>query len=406
MCSRREGVCANTSSGAEVPTGLEIAEIFRRFSGELSALSAEQAKAIKDIVDCRTAALGGHVHQCDHCGHVQDLYNSCCNRHCPKCQSLKQVKWIEERRKDLLPVEYFHVVFTIPSALHPLFHFNQRACYNLLFAAVKETLLEVASNSTFLEARIGLTAVLHTWTQNILFHPHIHCIVPGGGLNREGTKWTSCKEGYFLPVKILSTVFRGKLLGKLERALKKGKVRLPGKDPFALLREATNTSWVVFSKPPFAGPDQVLRYLGRYTQRIAISNNRLVSLNGRQVTYKWKDRADGDKQKLATIDAAELIRRFLMHVLPHGFMRIRHYGLLANAVHKDLIPLCRKLLAAEGKHDHTAEDDSEPETWQQVMTRLTGIDMTLCPECRHGHLIKKETIQPSKWSLPGRAASP
>jgi predicted Zn-ribbon and HTH transcriptional regulator len=406
LCSLREGACAVTQSEAEASTGLEVADIFRRFSGELSALSLEQAKAIQDIVACRTPTLGGHVHQCDHCGYKQDLYNSCCNRHCPKCQSLSQVRWIEERRKDLLPVEYFHIVFTISSALHPLFRFNTRACYNLLFAAVSETLQEVALNPALLGAKIGFTAVLHTWTQTMLFHPHIHCIVPGGGLNSEGTKWLSCKSGFFLPVKILSTVFRGKLLSKLERALSKGEAGLSERDPYALLREAASKPWVVYCKAPFAGPDKVLRYLGRYTHRIAISNNRLISMQGRHVTFRYKDRTDGDKQKLITVDAAEFTRRFLMHVLPHGFMRIRHFGFLSNASRKESIPLIRRLLAAQNETDCIVEDDLVPETWQQLMKRLTGVDMTLCPACKTGHLIKKEAIQPSRWSLPGRAASP
>ena len=406
MCSRPEDACAVARPGVENPSGLEVADIFRRFSGELPALSLEQAEAVQDIVDCRTPALGGHVHQCDHCGQSQDLYNSCCNRHCPKCQSLNQVRWIEERRKDLLPVEYFHIVFTVSSALHPLFRFNPRACYNLLFTAVSQTLKEVSSNPALLGAKIGFTAVLHTWTQTMLFHPHIHCIVPGGGLNSDGTKWLSSKPGYFLPVKILSTVFRGKLLSKLEKAISKGKVRLPGKDPYALLREATGTSWVVYSKAPFAGPDKVLRYLGRYTHRTAISNSRLVSMHGRQVTFRYKDRADGDKQKLITMDALEFTRRFLTHVLPNGFMRIRHFGFLSNALRKESIPLIRRLLTTQNETDCIFDDDLVSETWQQLMRRLTGIDVTLCPACKTGHLIEKETIHPSKWSLPGRAASP
>jgi predicted Zn-ribbon and HTH transcriptional regulator len=385
---------------------LEVAEIFRLLSGDMPALSADQAKAIQDIVDCRTPALGGHVHQCDHCGHKQDLYNSCCNRHCPKCQSLNQLRWIEERRKDLLPVEYFHIVFTVSRALNPLFRFNARACYNLLFAAVSETLQELALNPTLLGAKIGFTSVLHTWTQTMLFHPHIHCIVPGGGVNGDNTQWLSCKPGFFLPVKILSKVFRGKLLCKLEKAVNQGKVRLPQKDPRALLREAACTPWVVYSKAPFAGPDKVLRYLGRYTHRTAISNKRLVSIRGRQVTFRYKDRADGDRLKLLTIDAAEFTRRFLTHILPHGFMRIRHFGFLSNTLRKESIPLIRRLLAAQNKTDCIADDDLVSETWQQLIKRLAGVDVTLCPVCNTGHLIKKEAIQPSRWSLPGRAASP
>lgn len=385
----------------------ELADVFLQFRDELPPLSFEQSKAVWDIRNCRTEALGGHAHQCDHCGHKENLYNSCLNRHCPKCQSLNQARWLEARQADLLPVEYFHVVFTIPSELHLLFRANPQVCYGLLFAAVSETLREVALNPKHLGARIGFTAVLHTWTQAMLFHPHLHCIVPGGGLNSDGTQWKPCNPGFLLPVLVLSKVFRGKLLSKIEKALVKGKVKLPDKDPAALLRQAARKSWVVYSKQPIAGPEQVLRYLGRYTHKIAISNSRLVSINDRQVTFRWRDRSDNNTPKLMTLDALEFIRRFLIHVLPKGFMRIRHYGFLANAVRKKSIAQCRKLLSFQKVNSVHEEEETDPETWQHLLERLTGIDVTRCPACKSGHLVRRGTIPaaPLKWSFPGRAAS-
>jgi predicted Zn-ribbon and HTH transcriptional regulator len=385
----------------------ELADVFLQFRDELPALSFEQSKAVWDITSCRTEALGGHAHQCDHCGHQENLYNSCLNRHCPKCQSLNQARWLEARQADLLPVEYFHVVFTIPSELHLLFRANPKVCYGLLFSAVSETLREVALNPKHLGARIGFTAVLHTWTQTLLFHPHVHCIVPGGGLNSEGTQWKSCKSGFLLPVLVLSKVFRGKLLSKIEKALVKGTVKLSDCDPAALLQQAARKSWVVYSKEPIAGPEQVLRYLGRYTHKIAISNSRLVSINDRQITFRWRDRSDNNTPKLMTLDALEFMRRFLLHVLPKGFMRIRHYGFLANAVRKKSIAQCRKLLIVQEVNSDHEEKETDPETWQHLLERLTGIDVTRCPACKSGHLVRRGTIPaaPVKWSFPGRAAS-
>jgi len=386
----------------------ELADILERFVGELPALSADQSAAVRDILNCRTPALGGHVHQCDHCGRLNNLYNSCLNRHCPKCQTLNQARWLEARQKDLLPVEYFHVVFTIPGVLHLLFHANPRLCYNLLFSAVKETLQQVALNPERLGAQIGFIAVLHTWTQTLLYHPHVHCIVPGGGLSPDGTQWISCKSGFFLPVPILSSVFRGKLLSKLEKEIKNGKIRLADKNPRELLQEAARPKWNIFSKAPFAGPDQVLRYLGRYTHRSAISNHLLVSMQGRQVTFRFKDRADDNKQKLLTLDGVDFLCRFLLHIMPKGFMRIRHFGFLANAIRKESLARCREHLTAENdSSDCTAPENRLDETWQQLLERLTGNDPTLCPFCRTGHFIQKEPIpkKTSKWFHMGRAAS-
>lgn len=397
----RQTACTDS----ENPDNFEIADVFRQFEAELPPLPPHPARVVSDIMRCRTAALGGHLQECDHCGHLESFFNSCRNRHCPKCQSLNQARWLEARQADLLPVEYFHVVFTISHELQRLFLANQAVCYNLLFTAVAETLKEVALNPKHLGAKIGLTAVLHTWTQTLLYHPHVHCIVPGGGLNADGTQWLPCKSGYFLPVRVLSEVFRGKLLSKLEKAVKKGTVRLADRDPSAMLRKAARKKWVVYSKAPFGGPDHVLRYLGRYTHRIAISSNRLVDMDDQQVTFRWKDRANENAQRTLTLDGAEFLQRFLLHVVPHGFMKIRSYGFLANAVRKDSIAICRQLLGEKGMDD---QSDDLPETWQQLTERLTGKDPTRCPVCKVGRLVHKIDFLEgeSPWSLPGRATSP
>lgn len=384
---------------------LELADIFRQFGNELPPLSPEQRKAVRDIISCRTEELGGHIYQCDHCGHLQDLYNACRNRNCPKCQNLDQAKWLQARQQELLPVQYFHVVFTIPDELKAIFLANKTACYNLLFAAVAETLKEVALNPDLLGARIGFTAVLHSWTQTLLFHPHLHCIVPGGGLSSTNDQWVSAKPEYLLPVQVLSVVFRGKLLDKLEKAASQGKIGLAGADINDLLQQAARHSWVVYCKPPFAGPQQVLRYLSRYINQIAICNQRLVALNGRQVTFRYKDRADSGKTKLMSLDAAEFLRRFLMHVVPKGLVRIRYYGLLANGVKKDNLALCRQLLSVT---DESVQPEPASNTWQELLLELTGVDATLCPSCRIGHMKPKHEFiaRQTPWALRSRATSP
>ena len=397
--------CAGKAPRAERPS-LELADVFRDVGDRLEGISSEQRKAASAITRCRTAALGGHVDACVDCGHREISYNSCRNRHCPKCQGLSQARWVEARQQDLLPVEYFHVVFTVPDDLNPLFLANPRVAIDLFFSAVAETVQEVALTPGRLGARVGLTAVLHTWTQKLLYHPHLHCIVPGGGLDPSGRRWISCRPGFFLPVRILSKVFRGKLLSRLEDALTRGKLETPpGADAKQLLRKASCHDWVVYSKAPFAGPEQVIRYLGQYTHRIALSNHRLVSMENGHVTFRWKDRADGDRKKLLTLDAVQFLRRFLLHVLPRGLVRIRHYGLLANSVRKQRLEICRKLLDASAP---APKSDPKPEPWQNLMLRLTGKDVTICPACHKGHMVRKELLPPAiaKWSSPGRGASP
>jgi hypothetical protein len=384
---------------------LELQDIFRQFGHELSALTVQQAKVVRDMLSCRTDALGGHMHQCDHCGHRQEVYNSCGNRHCPKCQNADEARWLQARMAELLPVQYFHVVFTVPEELKPIFLKNKEVCYGLLFEAASETLKEVALNPRNLGARIGFTAVLHTWTQKLLYHPHIHCIVPGGGLNSDDTTWVSAKPGYFLPIPVLKLVFRGKLLNKLEQGLAEGKIRPSAQHPVDFLQHAACRSWIVYCKPPFAGPKEVLRYLARYAYRIAISNDRLVASKSGQVTFRWKDRTDGNKVKLMTLDAVDFMRRFLLHVLSKGFMRIRHYGFLANGVKAKSIELCRRLLGVNGPLD---QPDPIDEQCHELLQRLTGVDVTLCPICKTGHMVRKNKLAttPSRWTVPGRATSP
>jgi len=396
-----------------VPTGVvpsghpELADLFRAHGGRLDHLSAPQRRVVAAITRCRTAALGGHVRECDRgCGYQEISYNSCRDRHCPKCQGLARVRWQEARAADLLPVPYFHLVFTVPDALHVVFLAAPRLAYGLLFEAVERTVREVAAHPRNLGAQIGMTAVLHTWTQTLLYHPHLHCIVPGGGLDASGQRWIPTRENFFLAVRILSTVFRAKLLAALQHAVATGKIAadLRGRPVAKLLRHAARHKWVVYCKPPFAGPQHVLAYLGRYTHRIAISNQRIVAMSGDQVTFLYKDRADRDRHKPMTLPAEAFLRRFLLHVLPPGFVRIRHYGLLANPIRRKRIALCRQLLNVAPETIPSVP----PENWEQLLQRLTGHDVTRCPQCGAGRLWTIRDIPPS--AIPrrteARGASP
>ena len=324
---------------------LSVAEVFRRYGDAFrtevgAALSTAQSRVMTAIVQCRTAALGGHVEQCDRCGHRRVWYNSCRNRHCPACQSLARAEWLERRRADLLPTEYFHVVFTVPPAVAEIAAQNKAVVYGLLFRAVADTLRTIAADPRHLGAEIGFFAVLHTWGQTLVHHPHLHCVIPGGGLAGDGSGWVACRPGFFLPVRVLSRYFRRVLLAALADAFESGQLRFAGRlQPLAdarrfaeHLRPARQTEWVVYAKRPFAGPEQVLDYLGRYTHRIAISNQRLRSLDDGAVRFRYTDyRSNGaSRHKTMTLAAPEFIRRMLLHVLPPGFHRIRHYGFLAN----------------------------------------------------------------------------
>jgi len=342
---------------------LEVADVFRTYEKEFFAqwghvLGAHQRKAFAAIRDCRTAALGGHVEyveQCDTCGHRIISYNSCRNRHCPKCQAMARAEWLAEREGELLPVPYFHIVFTLPQQIGGLALQNAREVYRILFRAASETLLSIAADPKRLGAAIGFLAVLHTWGQNLHLHPHLHCVVPGGGISLDGASWIGCKkQSFFLPVKVLSSRFRNLFLIHLRKAFHAGKLKFRGDmarlaEPAVfevLCREAQRIEWVVFVKPPFGGPEQVLKYLARYTHRVAISNQRLLSMENGHVSFAYKDYADGNQSKVMALEATEFVRRFLLHILPRGFVRIRQFGYLANRARGMKLALCRALLRA------------------------------------------------------------
>jgi len=370
---------------------LELADVIRRHGGRLGGIPGDQQRVLNALAACRTALLGGHVETCDHCQHQRIAYNSCRNRHCPKCQASACARWMEARASELLPVEYFHVVFTLPDTFNALGLTDKRAVYDALFGAVSQTLLEVAVNPKRLGARIGFIAILHTWGQNLSLHPHVHCVVPGGGLSPKGDRWIGCKPGFFLPVRILSRLFRGKFINLLRKAFEAGRLRgVADASGFeSLMDQAVRTDWVVYAKPPFGGPDQVLKYLSRYTHRIAISNHRLVSMNDQTVTFRWKDYAHGSQPRTMTLDATEFLRRFLLHVVPRGFMRIRHFGLLANRARTTNIEQCRKLLG-NGCRD---TEDTEVTSTAPVCSHASEGDER-CPVCRHGRMVKGNWIRP------------
>ena len=323
--------------------GLEVADVFRHFGPAFrdqhgTSLSAARRRAMLAIESCRTAALGGHVEQCRDCGHQRVAYNSCRNRNCPKCQGLARAQWLEDRQAELLEVPYFHVVFTVPREIEVIAFQNQVVVYDILFRAVSETLRRIAADPEHLGAEIGFLAVLHTWGQNLMHHPHVHCLVPGGGIAPDGQSWIACRPGFFLPVRVLSRLFRGLFLHYLEKTFVTGKLNFYSEhrhlhEPAAFRRylaPARDSDWVVYAKRPFAGPAQVLDYVGRYTHRVAISNNRLLSIEDSKIRFRWKDYRDDNRQKVMTLEAGEFIRRFLIHVLPDGFHRIRYYGFLST----------------------------------------------------------------------------
>jgi hypothetical protein len=319
----------------------EVAEVFRRYQDDYAAIhrpSQEQRRVLRDLVACRTAALGGHLRRCDACGHEEISYNSCRNRHCPKCQAQKQAQWLEAQCANLLEVPYFHIVFTLPEDLGPLALQNKKLLYGLLFRCASEALLAIARDEKHLGARIGFTAVLHTWGQTLLHHPHLHCLVPAGGLSPDRGRWIRAREGFFLPVRVLSRLFRGKYLACLRKAYESGELVFAGalqelaapQAWRAFLKKLQRVEWVVYAKPPFGSPEQVLKYLARYTHRVAISNRRLLSIEGGHVAFRYKDYRRAHSDRVMRLTAVEFMRRFLLHVLPKRFVRIRHYGLLAN----------------------------------------------------------------------------
>jgi hypothetical protein len=380
----------------------EVGDIVHRYGPRYRAkhrCSTHQLRVLRDLVHCRTAALGGHLEQCQSCGSTRPVYNSCRNRHCPKCQSVAQAAWREAQQQLLLPIPYFHVVFTLPHELNALIRANQRCLYNALFRAVVATLTTFARDPKHLGAQIGVTAVLHTWSQTLADHIHLHCIVTGGGLSPDATRWRrSKKPRYLFPVRALATVFRGKFLARLASAHRKRTLVFAGRsttlnDPLAwqhLMTQLQGKQWYVYAKAPLAGPTQVLNYLARYTHRIAISNARICTVEDDQVRFRYKDYAAGSKTKEMRLDAAEFLRRFLLHVLPRGFMRVRHYGLLANRNRVDRLARCRNLLSSDTHHD---EPRAQPSVAERIM-QLTGVDILRCPVCGGGPMRRIERLPP------------
>ena len=379
---------------------LEVADIFRGHGpawrkANAGHVSLGQLKVMSAIESCRTAALGGHVARCEECSHIQIAYNSCRNRHCPKCQGAAAKEWLAEREAELLPVPYYHVVFTLPVQISDIAYHNKAVIYDLLFKASAETLNTIAADPKHLGARIAITSVLHTWGSAMTHHPHVHMIVPGGGIASGGKHWVSCRPGFFLPVRVLSRLFRRLFLQKLAAIHAAGFLRffgdhahLDGAQAFAAyLAPLRKTEWVVYSKRPFGGPEAVLAYLARYTHRVAIANSRLIAFDGSSVTFKWKDyRIEGrDRFKVMTLDTNEFIRRFLIHVLPHGFHRIRHYGLFASALRAQNIARARQLIAAPKPHNDPADDGSSDGSEPQAHSYP-------CP-CCGGHMIIIETFE-------------
>ena len=359
---------------------VEVADILRErgdgFIERNSWLNYQELSVLRAIRRCRTAALGGHIDQCSQCGHQAISYNSCRNRHCPKCQAQARQRWLAAREKELLGVPYFHVVFTLPHEWNPLCRYNPRVMYDLLFRSSAETMLEVAAEPQQLGTQIGFISILHTWGQNLLLHPHVHCLVPAGGFSPDLGRWIRPKYAFFLPVDVLSSVFRAKFVEGLRMAYQQGSLVFPGSiaelensKRFAAFVDALfQKGWVVYAKSAFGGPSQVLHYLGRYTHRVAISNHRLLAFDGESVTFRWKDYAHGNKQRKMTLSANEFIRRFTQHILPRGFVRIRQFGYLANTHRSARLALARQLLAATPPAEPSAPDIAATSTYR-------------CPHC-------------------------
>lgn len=365
-------------------------------------LPLNQLKAMSSIESCRTAKLGGHIYKCDSCGETKSSYNSCRNRHCPKCQGLAKEKWIEDRKSDIMPVRYFHIVFTLPDELDGIALRNQKIVYDILFKATSETLLQVSKDPKFLGAQIGFMAILHTWGQTLMHHPHLHCIVSGGGLSLNGLKWIHSRKKFFVPVKVLSKVFRGKFLAYLKQAYRSDKLKMVGSIDYLTEKYAFETlidslykkSWVVYCKPPFKDPAYVLEYLGRYTHKVAISNSRIEYCKNGFVVFKWKDYKDKNKTKHMTVNVNEFIRRFLLHILPDKFVKIRYYGIQSNRNRNSKLRVCKKL---------TGTDEQKVKSklsMEELLLKVTGKDITKCPCCSVGKLIYVGKISPRICSPP------
>ena len=372
---------------------IEVADVFRRHGAayreaHAGHLGRTERRVMGAIEACRTAALGGHAEHCADCGLVRYAYNSCRNRHCPKCQGLARAEWLADRQAELLPVPYFHVVFTVPAPIADIAFQNKSVVYSILFRAAAEALRRIAADPKHLGAELGVVAVLHTWGQNLHHHPHVHCVIPGGGLSPDHTQWVACRPGFFLPVRVLSRLFRRLFMEQLQAAYTEGKLSFFGAnaslaDPAVFARRQAalrRTDWVVYAKRPFGGPEQVLAYLGRYTHRVAIANSRLVTVDDQHVSFRWKDYRDHGKSKVMSLAPDEFIRRFLQHAVPDGFHRIRHYGLLANARRAPNLALCRRLLAAP-----PPAPAEPPADYRERYRQLSGRPLDICP-CCGGHM--------------------
>jgi hypothetical protein len=392
-------------------SGPEVADVFRRY-GEAyrenhgASLCTAQRRVMSAIELCRTAALGGHVERCDRCDHQRISYNSCRNRHCQKCQSLARAQWLEDRQAELLDTQYFHVVFTMPQSIATIAIQNREKVYAILFRAVSDTLQTIAADPKHLGAQIGFFAVLHTWGQNLLHHPHLHCVVPGGGISPDGTRWIACRQDFFLPVRVLARLFRRLFLKYLVDVFDAGDLQLSSsleqlRTPRAFLRHialARKTEWVVYAKKPFAGPEQVLQYVGRYTHRVAITNHRVLNIDGGKVQFRWKDYRDDSRQKTMTLAANEFIRRFLLHALPEGFQRIRYYGFLANRYRAEKLALCRQLLEMPPPKSSAGTEDRMD--YRDRYEHLTGVSLKVCPLCGMGTMVVIETLHCPTGRVP------
>ena len=379
---------------------IELADIVRAHGAAYQRahpLCRAQRRALRAIAACRTAALGGHRAVCAACGAERITYNSCRNRHCPKCQRLATERWLTARRSEVLPIPYFHVVFTLPHALNPLAQSHPHLIYRLLFQAAASTLLRFGRDPRHLGGQLGITAVLHTWGQALTQHLHVHCVVTGGALAPDGSRWIAARPGFLFPVRALAQVFRGRYLARLQQAFDRGELHLTGGlaplgEPAAFatwLADLRQHAWVVYCKPPFAGPDHVLAYLGRYTHRVALSNDRLLALRQGRVRFRWRDYADGDRVKVMDLAVDEFLRRFLLHVVPNGFVRIRHFGLLANRRRAAALAQCRTLLA------QPPPPVVPPESARDLMLRVTGVDIDRCPRCPLGLLRRLAVLPPA-----------
>ena len=389
---------------------LEVADVIARYGDAYRrdhplSITGAQSRVLQAIELCRTAALGGHVEQCESCQHQRIAFNSCRNRHCPKCQSLARAAWLEQRQAELLECEYFHVVFTLPEAIAAIAIQNKALLYNMLFSAAAQTLRTIGADPKHLGAEIGFLAVLHTWGQTLMHHPHLHCVVPGGGLSPDGQRWIACRPGFFLPVRVLSRLYRRHFLEALEQAYHAGKLKLrsalqPLRAAHAFeryLAPLRKQDWVVYAKSPFAGARQVLDYLGRYTHRVAISNHRLIDIDDATVSFRWRDYRDAKQSKTMTLSADEFIRRFLLHVLPLGLHRIRYYGLMGNCHRKEKLARCRSLL---GMPAVVALQADAPSDYRERYQALTGRSLHQCPACQRGRMITVETLKPFATGPP------